>query len=205
MHAVPEFYHAFHTPFRHLVQFLLFHVHVFLVIYITVYQRKRVVLYAVVSRKNASQSVFLRLCGYGFPICAMNQSHCLLKLCGKVSVWNRHNRIILPAILGAFGCFFPQHHFRVAEEIVIDRKAVRICSGLYPFRGFVCRGFTPLQEQDVRHHISIGVRFKGAVWQPDCPQKVSPFSQVFPYFFILGIHRVAGGDECQDSAGMHLA
>jgi hypothetical protein len=59
------------------------------------------------------------------------------------------------------------------------------------------------QEQDVGLHLGGGDAGEGALGEPDGTQQMSLARDVLAHRVVLGIHRVAAGDEAHQPAGAH--
>ena len=100
----------------------------------------------------------------------MDFSGGLLELFGQVGPLDRIDRHILPAILGAFGRKFAQHHVGVVHKILVDRETLRCPAHLYPLRFPVDGAFQFLQKEDVGNYFRTCVGLEGIVGQPHCAQ-----------------------------------
>ena len=98
----------------------------------------------------------------------------------------------------------------MVDEILIDGKAVRICSRVspdtrvYPI-GFDFNGSVPLLKKDnIRNDICTGVGAERIVGQADRAEEVRALGNILPCGAVLGVHGVAGCDEGHHAARTHL-
>ena len=75
---------------------------------------------------------------------------------------------------------------------------------MYPVGLNLDRAVTLLQEYDVGHDLCSGVCLESIVRQADSTEQFSPLSDILTDFGRLLIHRVAGCDERDNSAGSNL-
>ena len=122
----------------------------------------------------------------------------------KVRALDGRNGKVLPAVLRAFRGLPPQHHLRVVNEILIDGKAVRVLSEVYPLRLNVDGPVPFLQKDDVADHIRTGVGLESVVGQADRAEQVCALGDILPCGAVLGVHGIAGGDEGHHAARTHL-
>ena len=128
----------------------------------------------------------------------------VVQLVGQLQPLDGDHGVILLAVLGAFGGGLPQHHLRVVEKILVDREAFLGPAGLRPVRGNVQRTVPLLQEENIRNDLSSGICLERIVWQADGPQQLGPLGQIPAHGGILGVHRIAAGDESHHAARPHL-
>ena len=92
----------------------------------------------------------------------------------------------------------------MVDEILIDGKAVRVLSQVYPLRLNVDGPVPFLQKDDVGHHLRTGVGLEGVVGQADRAEQVCALGDILTDFGRLFVHRIAGGDEGHHAAGSNL-
>ena len=126
-----------------------------------------------------------------------------MQLVGQQQPLNGFDCKVLTGVLGALGGLTAQDHFRMADEVAVDGKTVLVYAQMHPIR-FLDNGPVPfLQENDIGDDLCTGVGLESVVGQTDRPQQVSPLRQITPHSGILGVQRIAAGDEGHNAAGTH--
>ena len=135
MNAVPQLGHALDALLCGGVQTGLDHHGVFPVVHLSVHHDIAVILHVGVCGNGILYGFILtEIRQLGGSVFAANALHRCMELRGKVRALDGRNCKVLPAVLRAFRCLPPQHHLRVFDEILIDSKAVRVLSKVYPVR-----------------------------------------------------------------------
>ena len=205
MNAVPQLCHSLDALLCGGVQVGLDHDGVLTVVHLAVHHGIAVILHVGVCGNGILYGFVLtevrQLCGF---VLAANALHRCMEQRSKVRALDGRNGKVLPAVLRAFRGLPPQHHLRVVDEILIDGKAVRVRSKVYPI-GFDVDGPIPfLQKDDVADHIRTGVGLERIVGQADRAQQVCALGDILPCGAVLGVHGIAGGDEGHHAARTHL-
>ena len=134
----------------------------------------------------------------------MDVLHGLVKQLGKLRALDGRDGVVLPPVLRALGGRRAEHHVRVLQKVIVDGKAVLIFADVYPLWKLSCRSLAPLEKNDVRDDVRTRVGTKGVVGEPDRPEQLAALGEVAAHALVLGIQRVAGGDEGHDAARTHL-
>ena len=128
----------------------------------------------------------------------------VVELVGKRQPFDRVNGVFVLAVHSTVRGLPPQNHFRMVEEIAVDRVSVLVLSGIDPLRHSVDGMIPFLQEDDVRHHFRSGVGEKGVVWEADRAQQLRPLRQILPHGGVFGVHRVSAGHKSNYAARTNL-
>ena len=192
--AVAESNHAFDTFCSGGVQLRFDHAGVLPEVHFAVHYSVGVVFHIRVSGDGCVDGfTFTEIGQFRFLVGAANVFHGIVELIGKLQSFNGGNGEVLSAILGTFGGLSAKDHFRVVNEITVDRETVLIFAEVYPFRFNVDGTVTLLQKDDVRDYFRTGVLFESVVGQTDRTQQLCPLCDIFPHIRGLLIHGVPGG------------
>ena len=205
--TVPDGDHTLDAIFHRFAQFNGLHTGIFAEIQLPLMQRVAEIPHRRVSR-DALRSLFLplfrRVHRQQLPVRGCKVPDCLGELLGQVRARNGRDGIILKRILRAFRHKLSQHHLRVIQKILIERKAVLALAGPHPLR-FFHRGPIPLlQKNNIRHHFCPRIGLEGTVGQADGTQQVGPLGQILPHGGVFRVHCVAAGDKSHDAARPYL-
>ena len=137
-------------------------------------------------------------------ISAVDMGHRAFKLFGQVGPLDRIDRHVLPAILGAFGRKFTQHHVRVIHKILVDGVTFGRLAYLHPLWFPVDGPLQLLQKEDIGNDFRPCIGFESVVGQPHRAQQVGPLGQVLAGSAVLGVHGETAGDKSHHAARPHL-
>jgi len=204
---LPQLHHPGHTAFGGVGQLHLCHDGIFPIIHLTINHRVREILHIWVSRENVPLIFSIRniwCFDLDFRELPLNMLDGFCKLVHQHCALDGTHSAFLPAILGAFGSQFTQHHLWMVYKIAVDGKAIFRFAKLHPVRLMVDRAVTFLEENNVADDFCSCVCFERSVRQTDSTQQISTFGNVLAGRRIFAVQRVATGDECHDAARTHL-
>ena len=95
---------------------------------------------------------------------------------------------------------FTADHFRVVDEILVQRDSVFCFSNVYPRCVLPQDSAAFLQKQNVGGHFRTGIALERGVGQTYCANQVTPRGEVFAHFFGLFIKCTGSGDERHNAA-----
>ena len=95
---------------------------------------------------------------------------------------------------------FTADHFRVVDEILVQRDSVFCFSNVYPRCVLLQDSAAFLQKQNVGGHFRTGIALERGVGQAYCADQVTPRCEVFAHFFGLFIQCAGSGDERHNAA-----
>ena len=95
---------------------------------------------------------------------------------------------------------FTADHFRVVDEILVQRDAVFCFSNVYPRCVLLQDSAALLQKQNVGGHFRTGIALERGVGQTYCADQVTPRGKVLAHFFGLFIQCAGSGDERHNAA-----
>ena len=127
-----------------------------------------------------------------------------MKQLGQVRALDGRDSVVLPPVLRALGGGRAEHHVRVVDEIAVDREALRHRADVYPIRQLCYGLLTPLQEDDVRDDVRTRVGAEGVVGESDRAEQLAALGEIAAHALVLGVERVARGDEGHNAARTHL-
>ena len=203
--AVTESNHAFDTFCSGGVQLRFDHAGVLPEVHFAVHYSIGVVFHIRVSGDGCVDAfTFTEIGQFRFLVGAANVFHGIVELIGKLQSLYGSNGEVLSAVLGTLGGLSAKDHFRVVDEIAVDRETVLIFTKVYPFRFYVDRTVALLQKDDVRDYFRTGVLFESVVGQTDRTQQFCPLCDILPHIRGLLIHCVPGGHKSDHAARSYL-